>query len=410
MKTNVLKCLCIMAAAIAMTLPTACEKENGSGTYTESDEYAFYITFGTMPTLYAGLYLLEDGNEIPSFVFFERTQTFDTSHYPDYARISPYMGGDVDVQARMRDWMKANIRTINEKNPDARFKLYVDDLRGGPISHDWFVAQGIDRSRLEVHMLSDGTGTYNEFHSVFGANGTGRENWEKYVAEINSLAWNSDGSDLLGTRAHPDFDQHWHWCYPLATLPGFDLTLHYDNLFETEDPYVREQISKMNLKGDNVVEMLKRLPPEKQEIMYRMIPYDRQVFEDLMDASPKPNLIINGTSNQPENQKQYVGEVYEKYKDSYDIFFEPHPNDESYLDYETLFPGLKNIPKTSFEFVLMFISDKIDAIGGFPSSIYLTVPVEKVKFMFAAGPEVMPKPLDRLFAEQEGIDYMLTSN
>ena len=57
----------------------------------------------------------------------------------------------------------------------------------------------------------------------------------------------------------------------------------------------------------------------------------------------------------------------------------------------------------------MFISDKIDAIGGFPSSIYLTVPVEKVKFMFAAGPEAMQKPLDRIFAEQEGIDYMLAS-
>lgn len=63
----------------------------------------------------------------------------------------------------------------------------------------------------------------------------------------------------------------------------------------------------------------------------------------------------------------------------------------------------------AFEFVLMFIEPKIDAIGGFPSSIYLTVPVEKVKFMFAAGPEAMPRPLNQIFATaQEGqIDYML---
>ena len=100
--------------------------------------------------------------------------------------------------------------------------------------------------------------------------------------------------------------------------------------------------------------------------------------------------------------------MYEKYKDDYDVFFEPHPADESYLNYETAFPGLKNIPKMSFEFVMMFIGDKIDAIGGYPSTIYLTVPVEKVKFMFAAGPEAMPKPLNQIFenAEQE-IDYML---
>ena len=407
MKTNLLKNLGL-TVAIASVLCVSCETDNDgpAGGYSESDEYAFYVTFGTMPTLYAGLYLL--GNEMPSYVFFERTQTFDTSHYPDYAEICPYMGGDNETQEKMKEWMMNTIRTIDQKNPDARFHLYVDDLRS-PLSYDWFVAQGIDLSRLKVHLLSDGTGTYNEFYSAFAASGTGRENWEKYVAEINSLAWNSDGSDLLGTRALPEFEQHWHWSYPLSTLDNYDLTLHYDNMFETADPYVQEQLPKMHLTPDNVIDMLKRLPQAKQEIMYRMIPYDRQVFIDLMDASPKPNLIINGTSNQPENQRLYVGEVYEKYKEDYDIFFEPHPSDESYLDYEEAFPGLKNIPKTSFEFVLMFISDKIDAIGGFPSSIYLTVPVEKVKFMFAAGPEAMQKPLDRIFAAQEGIAYMLAS-
>ena len=55
----------------------------------------------------------------------------------------------------------------------------------------------------------------------------------------------------------------------------------------------------------------------------------------------------------------------------------------------------------------MFISDKIDAIGGFPSSIYLTVPVEKVKFMFAgrsrshaetAGPHLRRTGRHRLHA------------
>ena len=216
MKTNLLKILGL-TVAIASVLCVSCETDNDghTGGYSESDEYAFYVTFGTMPTLYAGLYLLD--NEMPSYVFFERTQTFDTSHYPDYAEICPYMGGDNKTQEKMKEWMMNTIRTIDQKNPDARFHLYVDDLRS-PLSYDWFVAQGIDLSRLKVHLLSDGTGTYNEFYSAFAASGTGRENWEKYVAEINSLAWNSDGSDLLGTRALPEFEQHWHWSYPLSTL------------------------------------------------------------------------------------------------------------------------------------------------------------------------------------------------
>ena len=54
--------------------------------------------------------------------------------------LCPYLGAEQEVQ--MRDWMKATIKNINEKNPDAQFELYVDDLRAGPISHDFFAAQG----------------------------------------------------------------------------------------------------------------------------------------------------------------------------------------------------------------------------------------------------------------------------
>ena len=342
MKTNLLKILGL-TVAIASVLCVSCETDNDgpAGSYTESDEYAFYVTFGTMPTLYAGLYMLEQRN---AFLRLLRTHP-DLRHKP-LSRLRR----DMPLYGRRQQDPGENEGVDDEHHPDHRpkepptpgFHLYVDDLRS-PLSYDWFVAQGIDLSRLKVHLLSDGTGTYNEFYSAFAANGTGRENWEKYVAEINSLAWNSDGSDLLGTRALPEFEQHWHWSYPLSTArqlrPHAALRQHVS---KPADPYVQEQLPKMHLTPDNVIDMLKRLPQAKQEIMYRMIPttYDRQVFIDLMDASPKPNLIINGTSNQPDNQRLYVEEVYRKYKDEYDIFFEPHPSDESYLDYEEAFPGV----------------------------------------------------------------------
>lgn len=99
MRTNRLKILGL-TVAIASVLCVSCETDDDgpAGSYTESDEYAFYVTFGTMPTLYAGLYMLD--NEMPSYVFFERTQTFDTNHYPDYAQICPYMGSDQQTQEK----------------------------------------------------------------------------------------------------------------------------------------------------------------------------------------------------------------------------------------------------------------------------------------------------------------------
>lgn len=393
--------LCGIAAMFSLL---SCDNEDvGSGEYVEDDVYAFSMTFGTMPSLYAGLYAVD--REIPTYFFFERVQTFDQEGFPEHVMLCPYLGEEKEES--MRDWMKNTIRNIDEKNPDAQFELYVDDLRAGPISHDFFAAQGIDMSRVKVIMLSDGTGTYNEFFNNFGASGTGETYWKKMVDEINSMSWSGDDG-YVETKALPEFETHWHWSYPLATRENYTYIMHDSGLLETSDPYVKERIKEMHCEDRNVVDMLNGLSPDKQETFLSMIPYEKDVYVELMDESPKPNLIINGTSNDPENQRKYVGEVYEKYKDDYDVFFEPHPADESYLDYETAFPGLKNIPKMSFEFVMMFIGDKIDAIGGYPSTIYLTVPVEKVKFMFAAGPEAMPKPLNLIFenAEQE-IDYML---
>lgn len=395
--------LCGIAAMFSLL---SCDNEDvGSGEYVESEVYAFSMTFGTMPSLYAGLYAVD--REIPTYFFFEREQTFDTDGFPEHVMLCPYLGAD--EEEKMRDWMKKTIADIDEKNPDAQFELYVDDLRAGPISHDFFAAQGIDMSRVKVFMLSDGTGTYNEFFNNFGANGTGADYWKKMTEEINSLSWDGSG-DYVETKALPEFETHWHWSYPLATRDNYTYIMHDSSLLETSDPYVKEKTSEMNCEDKNVIDMLNSLSPDKQETFLSMIPYDKDVYVKLMDESPKPNLIINGTSNQPENQRKYVEEVYEKYKDDYDVFFEPHPADESYLDYETAFPGLRNVPKMSFEFVMMFIGDKIDAIGGFPSTIYLTVPVDKVKFMFAAGPDAMPRPLNLIFsnAEQE-IDYMLAA-
>ena len=41
----------------------------------DSPDYYFYVTFGTMPTLYAGIHLLS--HDKPGYVFYSRSKTFD---------------------------------------------------------------------------------------------------------------------------------------------------------------------------------------------------------------------------------------------------------------------------------------------------------------------------------------------
>lgn len=174
----------------------------------DSPDYYFYVTFGTMPTLYAGIHLLS--HDKPSCVFYSRSKTFDPEKFPAYARVTTAADRTADAtqpeMEKMAREMKRRILEINSADPAAVFGLYVDDLRCR-IGYDWFVAQGIDSARVKVSMLSDGTGTYNNFYNYFGDAAAAEQNWNDYAAEVEALDWNHGGR-YPETRSLPEFESY----------------------------------------------------------------------------------------------------------------------------------------------------------------------------------------------------------
>ena len=57
--------------------------QSAGGTGFDAPDYYFYISVGTMPTLYSGLHLLS--HDKPSYVSYERASTFDAAEFPDRA-------------------------------------------------------------------------------------------------------------------------------------------------------------------------------------------------------------------------------------------------------------------------------------------------------------------------------------
>lgn len=367
----------------------------------DSPTHYFYITAGTMPTLYAGLFMLS--HNAPSYFFYERTNTFDPAKFPSYVTMSPFLGG-VEIQKKMRDYMKAKILEVNRENPTAVFGLLVDDLRAR-LGYDWFVGQGIDSSRVKVTLVSDGTGTYNEFYNNFNNTATAETKWNEYVTTIDALNWNHSGK-YPSTRVIPEFDS-WSWAYYLSTRPNYRLLLQDDSLLETESPYIKEQIAKMDMLNQSPYDMLNALPKAQQDEFYAMAKFDRASFEAMFEASPKPNLIIIGTNGKPKEQRSYTDRIYKQYGETHDIFFKPHPADKSSEDYEKVFAGLKLLPgQMPFEIFVWSLLDQIDVIGGFQSTVFMTVPVEKVRFFFEPNASSLPRPLNLIFANAENIEWI----
>lgn len=375
--------------------------QSSANTGFEDTTHNFYVTFGTLPTLYAGLHLLT--HEIPSFVFYERNNTYDPQYLPSYA--TPINLGGNDVQNAMRDYMKAKILKINAENPNAVFGLYVDDFRVR-IGYDWFISQGIDSSRVKVTLLTDGTGSYNEFYKRYGSSGQAEGHWKNTINEINNLNWGNKGKKNLSNKAIPEFES-WDWPWPISTKPNFRYFLQFPDLLETEDSYVKTQIPLMNTINIPPYELLNSLSQDKKNTFLKMVGLDHKAINTMLNKSPKKNLVIISTVNSA-SLETVIDKTMEKYSSEYDIFFSRHPADNQWQMYEQKYPNLTILPYMPFEVFFWYFQDQIAVIGGSPSSTFLTVPIEKVKFMYAVGPQVMPKPLNLVMNSSEAnIDWML---
>lgn len=410
--------LSLITSVLAIASICSCERldptwQGGREDFT--GDYHFYYTMGTMPTLYAGMLSL--ANEQESYMYYSRVSTFDGNKFPSHVHVydydlntgNPNAGDDENLKAVA--WMKSKIQEINEKHPDATFCIYMDDFRAR-IGYYWFATQGIDLKRVKVTMLSDGTGTYNDFYERFGKSGAGEKKWNEFATEINSLKW--DGGNVKdpyeGTM--DELNGNFNWCYYLSTNPNYRYLLHDATLLETEDEYVKEEMKKMNFWSITPYDLLNSLSEDKRTKFFDMTSFDSKEFDALFDASQKPNLIILGTNPgsdeaKIQEQKNYTKAVCEKYASSYDIFFKPHPADASSKEYETEFAeyGMKLLPKAPFEVFLWKLGDKMDIIGGYQTTSLLTCPKEKVKFLFHKGPEDLPKPLNLLF-DRDDVEWM----
>ena len=127
----------------------------------DAHTYDFYITLGTMPTLYATLNAYKRQNP-NTYMWFLRGNTISHEYSADFIQ---YFGTQSQTNASSEvNWglIRDKVKEILAADPEAKFHLYCDDLRVSFIPHI-FVYAGVDFEDLRVTFLSDGTGTYNNY-------------------------------------------------------------------------------------------------------------------------------------------------------------------------------------------------------------------------------------------------------
>ncbi|MCY1153348.1 MAG: polysialyltransferase family glycosyltransferase [Sphaerochaetaceae bacterium] len=420
-KHKLLSCFLLLILALSLISCDLLNEDFWSNNKT--NEVNVMATMGTLPTLYSGLIAISSDN--PSYVWYSRESTFaDTDAFPSNVTIlDTHSYSDIDQ-------LREKIEMEFAEDEDTFFNFYCDDLRNHFII-TLLDQVGISKENYKVTIITDGTYSYTTFNSRYaGADGydtweADLDDWETASAQTgeDSIS-DDDGQNILQYSALPYAVEYGNYINKASYF------FQWPEALISEDSRVSALVSN-SLYGNYGI--TKRTP---QDILEEMTPSQIEQFrnavglggdtQDTYDAyfktADKPALIISGTSKAGESSssndsdRKYsfetnIEDIVNDYGDEYNIFFKPHPRwdpvevessyDEVYLEGRqeflenlgiTILPGM--MPMES----LLFLYPNIK-IGGYSSSLYMSVEPEQLAFFIVDDLSELTAPLDYLVEE-----------
>ena len=207
----------------------------------KSETYDFYAVVGTIPTLYATLNAYKNKNP-NTYMWFYRGNTISKEHSADFIH---YFETQSDTNAESiydAHIMRNKVMEILDKNPNAKFNVYVDDIRLGFIL-DIFVSVGVNFEDMQIIILSDGTHTYASYQKL---------NAELIKGHANK--WNEYLQKSIADRDNKNFEPYDLWTnefmemsFYLSTLSNVSYWIQNPEYLSNNDAAVLAMRYEMNI-------------------------------------------------------------------------------------------------------------------------------------------------------------------
>lgn len=272
----------------------------------------------------------------PTFVYLERTQTYDWDKLP--ANVHKFGTlEDVSKYNFTIDITKAMdfVLELAEMDKNSTFTVNVTDNHVNLITA-FMECNGIDSTRYNARIWTDGGGTYSLMHAMIKDKAELDMRIEKLNKHLeNALAGSRD--EHIAMRETPSLATCAVYALPFTSRSNVEYIVNsVDGLYNNDavmKQYVKDHLSVITLN-----EMLSNIKAnEKAFSDFEYLFQTRQIVDGqeisiskIFDKSDKPNLLILGTSPGGENAagKPFM-EFYEKLKEmygaQYDIFYKAHP-------------------------------------------------------------------------------------
>lgn len=326
----------------------------------------FYLTFGTVPSLFSEMNIFL--NKTPSYIFVRSGGKFDSSCIKDLKHVLFYhkfTGGDTSYIEDQYNIVKEKIIEAKRNNQNVKFIIYIDDSRVQYYLKPFKEANALD-DIIEINILSEGNASKFMYYKL------NQDDEIECEKRWNNLVEKGTDEDLVRID---------NFAYYLSTKDKYKYLLPCFEHFNNQN-VSKEYRNKMKLEKFPVEEMYGNLKTEQKKYIYD--------FSELKIDRKKKYLVIIGTldfgglETNTGVLENLIDQMYFDYQD-YKLLYKAHPLSRV-EDNETLMKYLKEknieiIPNKIPLEILLWEYKNID-IGGFSSSIVSLIEPSRVKFVF----------------------------
>jgi len=345
--------------------------------------YNIYITFGTLPALYAQMNVFLDNSD--SYVWTRSGGTFiPEKNFPNnlkYYKKFESFNDDTFFKEQFRD-IKERLSEIVSENQNIKLNIFCDDSR---VQFIWkiFIEINIEKFVNKFIMISEGNIT--EYMSRFVNDDYFEEmniQWDNIIKLLKNPSVSVQEKDSCLAAIN-------NYSFYLSTLNNFEYLIPNLNLL-VKNTQLNKFSSNMHLSEMNLFEMYNNLDIKIRECFINNALTDLKVKKSIQNKNNKV-LIINGTYNFVNEEissfiySSLINRVIDDYKKDYIILYKAHP----------LFPVERNPEFSQFlqKNNIIVLSEKFPIeialweynhikVGGFCSTIHSLIPKEQVAFFF----------------------------
>ena len=335
----------IVSVSVSNKLFTTTEKQTVK---VFADEYNIAPITATMPVTIFSLSLMDkdngiinnaEGNPIPTFVWFKRSEAWDYTNMPENVYTMPMVNSNritanadqSEIYSNTSKWVKE----LYEINSNSKFNFFYNDY----FAYGWLqatIANGIPQSNYKVVLLSDGTASFSYFNKHFD-NENYATNYAKMVEKYNKLKTQIKSrksyKEQLINNFEIDANTIREYAYIMAKEePNVEWWLtRVSGTMATNCPEMQNQINDLvsagKIKVKDLKSLLFALTTEEQASLKQLYNFSDTMFEKASNENKKI-MVILGTWTDTENKTnfdEYVKAVQKYYGNDYVYYYKGHP-------------------------------------------------------------------------------------